>query len=107
MDPTAILEISLIPSISNEESNIINDKFFNLKILMERELMKEVDYISLALKLFKLGSVFIHKIERTSESLIQRGKSISNYFREIANRVRYGIEKSVVIYEIFSIFNKE
>ena len=109
MDPTAILEIRLVPDISKERVNITNVKYFNLKTLMERELIKEVDYISLALRLFRLGSVFIHKIESTSDSLIQRGKIISGDFREIPNRVKYGIKECDIpkIYTILKLIRKK
>lgn len=109
MDSTEILEVSLVPGISKESNGTTNDKYFNLKALMERELMREVDYISLALRLFRLGSVFIHKIERTSDSLIQRGKTISGDFREIANRVKYGINECNIpkIYTILELIRKK
>ncbi len=91
MDPTAIIEVSLVPIITKEIKIPINDKFFNLKSSMERELEMELDYISLALRLYKLGSAFIHKIEKKLDSLIQRGTTISGDFQRIKNRVRYGI----------------
>ncbi|KKK72651.1 hypothetical protein LCGC14_2901740, partial [marine sediment metagenome] len=93
MDPTTILEINLVPNISKESIIKTDEKYFHFKGLMERELMIELDYISLALKLFKLGSVFIHKVERTSDSLIQRGKTIAGEFQRVANRVKYGIKE--------------
>ncbi len=109
MDPTVILEVRLVPDISKESNSLTNDKYFNFKALMERELMKEVDYISLALRLFRLGSVFIHKIERISDSLIQRGKTISGDFREISNKVVYGIKECDIsnIYTILELIRKK
>ena len=93
MEPTTILEVNLVPNISKESIIKTDDKYFYFKGLMERELMIELDYISLALKLYRLGSVFIHKVERTSGSLIQRGKTISGDFQRIAKRVIYGIKE--------------
>lgn len=109
MEPTSILEVSLVPDFSKENNSNIKDKFFNLKALMERELMREVDYVSIALRLFRLGSVFIHKIERTSESLIQRGTTISTGFQEITNRIIYGINECDIpkIYTILKLIRKK
>ncbi|MBA7516955.1 hypothetical protein ES705_09005 [subsurface metagenome] len=91
--PTTIIEVNLVPNISKESNIITNEKYLYFQGLMERELMIELDYISLALKLFRLGSVFIHKVERTSDSLIQKGKTIAGDFQRIKHKVNYGIKE--------------
>ncbi len=93
IESNAIIEVNLVPNISKENNINTNEKYFYFKGLMERELMIELDYISLALKLFRLGSVFVHKVERTSDSLIQKGKTIAGDFLKIKQQIKYEIKE--------------